>query len=117
MDYSYISTTQEALKYFKVSEDSGLSDEQVLSQREKHGCNGIFPVERLTTVQLVPPSDESNTVNSSSGRPSNAAMETRARAIQRPASPYTSRICRRILRPRSFRRKRRLDGLCGPCSG
>jgi len=41
MDYSYISTTQEALKYFKVSEDSGLSDEQVLSQREKHGCNAL----------------------------------------------------------------------------
>ena len=69
MDYSYISTTQEALKYFDVSEDSGLSDEQVLSQREKHGCNGIFPSERVTGVQLVPPSDESNTLNSSSRRP------------------------------------------------
>lgn len=41
MENSYILTAEEALKYFGVSEDSGLSDDQARALREKYGSNGI----------------------------------------------------------------------------
>ena len=41
MENSYILSTEEALKYFGVSEDTGLSDDQTRALRENYGSNGI----------------------------------------------------------------------------
>jgi hypothetical protein len=48
MEYSYTSTQKEVLAHFKVSEDGGLSEEQVLKQRERHGCNGTSALSELS---------------------------------------------------------------------
>ncbi len=42
MENSYILSGEEALKFFGVSEDAGLSEDQVFALREKHGSNGII---------------------------------------------------------------------------
>jgi Ca2+ transporting ATPase len=39
MDNAYTKNTQEALKYFQVTEENGLSEEQVKSSRQKYGRN------------------------------------------------------------------------------
>ena len=41
MEAAYLSSTQEALKYFSVAEDQGLSDEQASAYIAKYGRNGI----------------------------------------------------------------------------
>lgn len=43
MENSYILSGEEALKYFEVSEDTGLSEDQVNTLREKYGSNGMDP--------------------------------------------------------------------------
>lgn len=43
MENSYILSAEEALKYFDVSEETGLSDPQVNNLREKYGNNGLDP--------------------------------------------------------------------------
>ena len=43
MENSYILSAEEALKYFDVSEETGLSDPQVHNLREKYGNNGMDP--------------------------------------------------------------------------
>lgn len=39
MENAYTKTPAEALKHFQVTEDRGLSEQQVRSLREKHGKN------------------------------------------------------------------------------
>jgi Ca2+ transporting ATPase len=39
MENAYTKTPTEALKHFQVTEDRGLSEQQVRSLREKHGKN------------------------------------------------------------------------------
>ncbi|KAI9866456.1 MAG: Sarcoplasmic/endoplasmic reticulum calcium ATPase 2, partial [Pleopsidium flavum] len=41
MENSYILSTEEALKYFGVSEDSGLSLDQAQALRERYGSNAL----------------------------------------------------------------------------
>jgi Ca2+ transporting ATPase len=40
MDNAYTRTPTEALKHFEVTEEKGLSEQQVKNLREKHGKNG-----------------------------------------------------------------------------
>jgi len=40
MDRSFILSTTEVLKHFEVSEEGGLSLQQVVLAREKYGSNG-----------------------------------------------------------------------------
>jgi Ca2+ transporting ATPase len=40
MDASWTRTPEEVLKYFNVTEDRGLSDDQVKRAQEKYGPNG-----------------------------------------------------------------------------
>ena len=42
MDNAYTRTPSEALKHFQVTEEKGLSEQQVQSLREKHGKNGML---------------------------------------------------------------------------
>lgn len=42
MENAYTKTPAEALKYFQVEEQKGLSAQQVQSAREKHGKNGVL---------------------------------------------------------------------------
>tara|TARA_R110002003_G_scaffold129_2_gene12078 strand:- start:3978 stop:4133 length:156 start_codon:yes stop_codon:yes gene_type:complete len=41
MENAYTKTPAEALKHFQVTEEKGLSEQQVQSLREKHGKNGM----------------------------------------------------------------------------
>jgi Ca2+ transporting ATPase len=40
MENAYTKTPAEALRHFQVTEEKGLSEQQVTSLREKHGKNG-----------------------------------------------------------------------------
>ena len=40
MDASYLSSTEQALEYFEVNENQGLSEQQVQRALEKYGRNG-----------------------------------------------------------------------------
>ena len=40
MEASFLSSAEEALRHFGVTEESGLSDSQVKSSRATYGCNG-----------------------------------------------------------------------------
>ena len=42
MENAYVKTPAEALKQFDVTEEKGLSEQQVLSLRQKYGKNGTF---------------------------------------------------------------------------
>jgi magnesium-transporting ATPase (P-type) len=42
MENAYTRTPAEALKHFQVTEEKGLSEQQVKSLREKHGKNGML---------------------------------------------------------------------------
>lgn len=42
MEASYLASTAEALNYFRVSEQNGLTDSQVRQFTEKYGRNGIL---------------------------------------------------------------------------
>lgn len=42
MENAYTKTPAEALRYFQVEEQKGLSAQQVQSAREKHGKNGML---------------------------------------------------------------------------
>jgi Ca2+ transporting ATPase len=42
MENAYTKTPAEALRYFQVTEDKGLSEQQVRTLREKHGKNGML---------------------------------------------------------------------------
>jgi len=53
MENSYILSAEEALKYFEVSEDTGLSDPQVNTSREKYGNNGMGPESVLLHAKMV----------------------------------------------------------------
>lgn len=44
MDHSFTRLPAELLRDFGVSEDAGLTQDQVLRLREKHGSNGKSPV-------------------------------------------------------------------------
>jgi len=46
MENAYTKTPAEALKHFQVTEEKGLSEQQVKSLREKHGKNGMMPQHR-----------------------------------------------------------------------
>ena len=52
MDSSFLSTTQEALAYFKVDEHQGLSSQQVQHATGKYGRNGT--VYLLTDTLSLP---------------------------------------------------------------
>jgi P-type Ca2+ transporter type 2A len=41
MDQSFILSTTEVLKHFEVTEEGGLSSQQVVLSREKYGSNGM----------------------------------------------------------------------------
>lgn len=43
MEASYLHTTQDALEYFKVKEENGLSDLSVQQAIAKYGRNGNWP--------------------------------------------------------------------------
>ena len=51
MDSSFLSSTQEALAYFKVDEQQGLSIQQVRQATEKYGRNGT--VDLLTDIECI----------------------------------------------------------------
>ena len=50
MENAYTRTPSEALKHFQVTEEKGLSEQQVNSLREKHGKNGM-PTTNTTRVR------------------------------------------------------------------
>ncbi len=84
MENSYILSTEEALKYFGVSEDSGLSDDQAKALREKYGSNGIDSgvFHHTLKADLM--------IDSFTGRPSDAVMATCPRAVQRSTCHNTT---------------------------
>lgn len=41
MERSFLSTPQEVLAHFGVTEDAGLPESQVAKNREKYGSNGV----------------------------------------------------------------------------
>ena len=41
MEDAYIKTSEEVLKFFNVSENLGLSQEEVKRNRQKYGLNGM----------------------------------------------------------------------------
>jgi Ca2+ transporting ATPase len=43
MDNAYTKTPAEALRHFDVTEEKGLSQQQVATLRAKHGKNGTWP--------------------------------------------------------------------------
>jgi magnesium-transporting ATPase (P-type) len=46
MENAYIKTPAEALKHFQVTEEKGLSEQQVKDLRAKHGKNGMLAITR-----------------------------------------------------------------------
>lgn len=42
MENAYTKTPSEVLKHFQVTEEKGLSEQQVKSLRDKHGKNGML---------------------------------------------------------------------------
>jgi Ca2+ transporting ATPase len=46
MENAYTKTPAEALKHFQVTEEKGLSEQQVKTLREKHGKNGMLEQRR-----------------------------------------------------------------------
>lgn len=50
MDNAYVRSTTEALGFFKVSEQNGLSDQQVKSLQDRYGPNGTASLPILCAV-------------------------------------------------------------------
>lgn len=46
MENAYTKTPAEALKHFQVTEEKGLSEQQVKDLRAKHGKNGMLAITR-----------------------------------------------------------------------
>lgn len=51
MEASYLLSTQEALEYFQVTEQNGLSDLSVQKAAAKYGRNGTGPLENLNSAE------------------------------------------------------------------
>lgn len=47
MEASFLSSAEEALRHFEVSEENGLSDSQVKSLRAIYGCNGTMSLPQM----------------------------------------------------------------------
>ena len=99
MENSYLLSGEEALKYFEVSEDTGLSDPQVNALRERYGDNGM-----ATSTGPVAPVMLTLTVCSVTGRPSNADVATHTRAVQRPTRHHPAGLGGGLLHPGPVRR-------------
>lgn len=69
MEASYLASTKEALDYFQVSEQSGLTDSQVRQSTENYGRNGMLGLGKRTGAKLIKH-------HSSTRGPTNAIVET-----------------------------------------
>jgi hypothetical protein len=118
MENPALCSPKDALHHFSTSEQSGLSQDQVLKARQEYGPNGKrlgieAPVS--LSVQNVVLSDCSS--SSSPRRPSHAAMAPSPRAVQGPAGHHPPGLRSHLLRTGSIRGRRRLDCFCGSCRG
>lgn len=105
-------TAQEVLQHFQVLEENGLSEERVKSLREQYGRNGKAPY-----MSRVTQDGRAKAASSTSGRPSHADMGAYTRAVQGPAGYHLARIRGSVVCAGTFRRWRRLDGVCGSGRG
>jgi hypothetical protein len=109
MENAYSKTPAEVLRHFQVSEERGLSEQQVRSLREKHGRNGRRPERRigedsvLTRAQRCPKTRlrPSGSSSSSSSRTSSSSS-----CSARPPYPLYSHYSRMARDgPRSWTRQ------------
>jgi len=92
MENAYTKTPAEALQHFQVTEEKGLSEQQVKDLRAKHGKNGMLAMTRQEQRQRA------NARNSAARRPPNAHLGAHPRAVQGPARHHPARLGSRVLR-------------------
>jgi hypothetical protein len=90
MENAYTKSPAEALKHFQVTEEKGLSEQQVASLRAKHGKNGM-----LCCGGTGPWSEGHQLMqgNSAARRPANTHLGAHPRAVQGPARHHLARFC------------------------
>lgn len=101
MENSFLSTPEEVLKHFGVTEKTGLSHDKVLKSRAKHGANGklLFLSFLSGTLRRAELTASSN--SSYRGSP-HAGMETYPGTVQRSACSDPPRLGGCIVRSCAF---------------
>jgi hypothetical protein len=96
MENAFTKTPAEALRHFQVTEEKGLSAQQVDALRAKHGKNGmLYCSRRQSSIEGVEVLMQGN---SAARRPAHAHLGAHPRAVQGPARHHPARLGRRLLR-------------------
>jgi hypothetical protein len=103
MENAFTKTPAEALRQFQVTEDKGLSAQQVESLRQKHGRNCKLEHARRWTRGITARGVSTNTPHSAARRPAHAHLGAYPRAIQGPAGHHPARLSGGIIRTRTLR--------------